>query len=208
MVDLKSFAPQYMGGVGDGREYAMRSGLGVSPGVSPGVPNVADPEKAFANLTRQEYLDYVQNYRGFEEGLIKKALTDRSLIDQARTDVGAASALTRGVAQRMSQRYGVNLTPDQLQQRDNRLQRANVLGGVQAVNDAKVAQRESNLGLLSELINIGQGVNRSAQSQLGSAAADANARNSAYRAARAQSRANTYSTLGSLASAAIIGFAI
>ena len=206
MVDLKSFAPQYMGGVGDGREYAMRSSLGVAPAAS--IPVASDPDKAYANLTRQEYLDYVQNYRGFEEGLINKALTDRSLIDQARSDVRSASALTQGVAERMTQRYGVNLTPDQLQQRGLRLQRANVLGGVQAVNDAKIAQRESNIGLLGELINIGQGVNRSAQSQLGSAAADATARNSAYRQARAQSRANTYSTLGSLASAALIAFAI
>jgi len=181
---------------------------GVSTGGSAAnLPNVDDPEKAYANLTRQEYMDYVQNYRGFEEQLIQKAQTDRTLIDQARKDVGVAAALTQGAATRNAQRYGVALTPAQLQQQQLRLQRANTLGGIQAVNDAKIAQRESNTALLSDLINIGQGVNRASQQQLGSAAADATARRNAYTQAKAQSKANTYSTIGSLASAAILAFA-
>jgi hypothetical protein len=167
-------------------------------------PSVSLPN---VDLTRQEYMDYVQNYRGFEEELIRKAQTDRTLIDQARKDVGVASALTQGVASRNAQRYGVALTPAQLQQQQLRLQRANTLGGIQAVNDAKIAQRESNTALLSDLINIGQGVNRASQQQLGSAAADATARKNAYTQAKAQSKANTYSTIGSLASAAILAFA-
>lgn len=179
---------------------------GLSTGGTSGanLPNVDDPEKAYANLTRQEYLDYIQNYRKFEEQLINKAQTDRSLIDQARKDVGVASALTQGVASRNAQRYGVALTPAQIQQQELRLQRANTLGGIQAVNDAKIAQRESNTALLSDLINIGQGVNRASQQQLGSAAADATARRNAYTQAKAQSKANTYSTIGSVASAAMI----
>jgi len=178
---------------------------GVSTGGSAAnLPNVDDPEKAYANLTRQEYMDYVQNYRGFEEQLIRKAQTDRTLIDQARKDVGVAAALTQGAATRNAQRYGVALTPAQLQQQELRLQRANTLGGIQAVNDAKIAQRESNTALLSDLINIGQGVNRASQQQLGSAAADATARRNAYTQAKAASKANTYSTIGSLASAAIL----
>jgi hypothetical protein len=177
------------------------------PAPSMGLPNVSDPDKAYANLTRQEYLDYVNNYRGFEEELIRKATTDTSLIDQARKDVGVASGLTQGIAERNAQRFGVALTPAQLQQRDLRLQRANTLGGVQAVNDAKLAQREANTALLGDLINIGQGVNRASQQQLGSAAADATARKNAYTQAKAASKANTYSTIGSLASAAILAFA-
>jgi hypothetical protein len=171
------------------------------------LPNVSDPEKAYAELTRQEYLDYITNYRSFEEQLINKAQTDTSLIDQAREDVGVAQTLTQGVANRNAQRYGVALTPAQVQQQQLRLQRANTLGGVQAVNDARIAQREANTRLLSDLINIGQGVNRSSQQQLGSAAADATQRNNAYTQAKAASKANTYATIGSLASAAILAFA-
>jgi glutamate mutase epsilon subunit len=171
------------------------------------LPSVSDPEKAYAELTRQEYLDYIANYRNFEEQLINKAQTDTSLIDQAREDVGVAQTLTQGVANRNAQRYGVALTPAQIQQQQLRLQRANTLGGVQAINDARIAQRESNTQLLADLINIGQGVNRSSQQQLGSAAADATQRRNAYTQAKAASKANTYATVGSLASAAILAFA-
>ena len=189
-------------------QQQMQIGGASTGGAMVNLPNVDDPEKAYADLTRQEYLDYVKNYRGFEEQLINKAQTDRSLIDQARKDVGVASALTQGVAARNAQRYGVALTPAQIQQQELRLQRANTLGGIQAVNDAKIAQRESNTALLSDLINIGQGVNRAAQSQLGSAAGDATARRNAYTQAKAASKANTYSTIGSLASAAILFMSI
>lgn len=172
-----------------------------------GLPNVDDPDDAYAEITRQEYLDYVNNYRGFEEQLIQQAQNDTSLIDQARDDVQIAQGLALGISNRTNERYGAALTPAQRQQQDLRLQRANTLGGVQSVNDARIAQREANTALLSDLINIGQGVNRASQQQLGSAAADATARQNAYTAARAQSRASTYSALGSLGAAAIFAFA-
>jgi len=171
------------------------------------LPTVTDPEQAYASMTRQEYLDYIQNYRGFEEELIQKAQTDTSLIDQAREDVGVAQGLTAGIAERNAQRYGAALTPAQQQQQAAQLQRANTLGGIQSVNDARLAQRESNTALLADLINIGQGVNRSSQQQLGSAAADATQRRNAYTQAKAASKAQTYSTIGSLGAAAILAFA-
>jgi len=177
-------------------------------GASSGLSTVTDPEKAYANLTRQEYLDYIKNYRSFEEGLINKARTDKSLIDEARKDVGLASTLSTGVAERNAQRYGVNLTPEMRQQQELRLQRANTLGGIQAVSDARIAQREANTQLMADLINIGQGVNRSSQQQLGSAAQDASARQNAYRQAKAASKAQTYQAVGSLASTAILAFAL
>lgn len=171
------------------------------------LPTVSDPDKAYADLTRQEYLDYVTNYRDFELGLINKATTDTSLIDQAREDREKASALTAGMAERNRSRYGAALTPVQQQQQERRLQLGNTLGGIQAVSDAKIAQRESNTRLLSDLINIGQGVNRSSQQQLAASAANKVQLDNAYRQAKANSRAQTYSTLGQLGAMAIFAFA-
>ena len=171
------------------------------------LPNVSDPDKAYADLTRQEYLDYIANYRDFELGLIDKAMTDTSLIDQAKEDRVRASALTAGMAERNRSRYGAALTPMQQQQQDRRLQLGNTLGGIQAVSDAKIAQRESNTRLLSDLINIGQGVNRSSQQQLAASAANKVQLDNAYRQAKANSRAQTYSTLGSLGAMAIFALA-
>ena len=171
------------------------------------LPTVTDPDKAYADITRQEYLDYVTNYRDFELGLLDKAQNDTSLIDQAKEDRQNASALTAGMAERNRSRYGAALTPVQQQQQDRRLQLGNTLGGIQAVSDAKIAQRESNTQMLSDLINIGQGNNRASQQQLAQSAANKTQLDNAYRQAKANSRAQTYSTLGSLGAMAIFAFA-
>lgn len=184
-----------------------RGGYYGSYNSSTGLPNVADPDAAYAQITRQEYLDYVNNYRDFEEGMIERAQNDTSLIDAAREDVATASSLATGIASRNADRYGASLTPAQKQQQTRSLARANTLGGIQAIGDARLAQREANTQQLSDLINIGQGVNRSSLSQMGSAAANATQRQNAYDSAKAQSKAQTYSTLGSLGAMAIMAFA-
>ena len=171
------------------------------------LPAVSDPEAAYAAITRGEYLDYIQNFRGFENQLIQQAQTDTSLIDQARADAPMAAALTQGVASRNASRYGTNLTPAQLQQQQLRLQRANTLGSIQSINDARLAQREANTRLMADLINIGQGVNRSSQNQLGSSAANYRNLQNSYTQAKASSKAQTYQTIGSLGAMAILATA-
>ena len=172
------------------------------------LPTVSDPDQTYANMTRKDYEDYVKDYRQFELDLIDQAQNDTSLVDQAREDSGNAAGITSGIAERNLQRYGASVTPAQQQEMSRSLQRSNTLGGIQSVNDARIAQREANTALLSDLINIGQGVNRSSQGQLGQSAANAEARQQQYEAARAQSRAQTYSTIGSLGSMAIMALAI
>ena len=184
------------------------SGIYQNYGSTAGLPTVTDPDKAYADITRQEYLDYVTQYGGFEEGLIERAQNDTSLIDQAREDVAVAQDIAAGVADRNVRRYGTSLTPAQIREQERRLQRANTLGGIQSVNDARIMQQEANTRLLADLINIGQGVNRTSQQQLGSAAADATNRKSAYEMAKAQSKANTYATMGSLGASAILAAAV
>ena len=169
-----------------------------------GLPAVTDPEQTYAEITRGEYNDYVRDYRDFELEQIERAQTDTSLIDSAREDSAMAGQVAGQVAQRNLSRYGGQLTPAQQRAQSRALNRNTTLGSIQALSDARIAQREANQTLLSDLINIGQGVNRASQSQLGSAAADANAREQAYKNAKAQSKAQTYQTVGSLASAALI----
>tara|TARA_R100001163_G_C5066592_1_gene205124 strand:+ start:4050 stop:4685 length:636 start_codon:yes stop_codon:yes gene_type:complete len=191
-------------GITDGAERYYQSNQNASDGTIGTLPVVDDPEKTFAAITRGEYEDYVRDYRDFEKEQIEKATTDTSLIDSAREDATTANRLAGQVAERNLSRYGANLTPAQRRQQQRGLQRASTLGSIQALSDARIAQREANQALLSDLINIGQDLNRSSQSQLGSAAGDANQRKQAYDQAKAQSKAQTYSMAGSLASSAII----
>lgn len=179
-----------------------------TPGYNAGqLPTVTDPEKAYADMTRQQYLDFVNNYGGFEADLIDKAQNDTSLIDQAREDVSMTQGVAQGIADRNASRYGANITPAMRQQQQRTLQRQNTLGGINQINNAKYAQKQQNTALLGDLINIGQGLNRSSMDQLGGAAAQAANRNSAYEQAKAANKANTYSTLGSLGAMAIMAFA-
>lgn len=171
------------------------------------LPSVSDTDKAYASITRNDYIDYVKNYRQFEEDLLDRAQNDTSLIDDARTNAAEAQGLMAGVADRNAARYGVNLTPAQRQQQERGLARANNLGLAQSVNDARIAQKEANQAAIGDLINIGQGVNRSSLSQMQGVAQSATQRKNAYDQAKAASKAQTYSTIGGLASAAIFAFA-
>lgn len=166
-----------------------------------------EPDQIYANITQQDFNNYIRDYRSFEQDLINRSQTDTSLVDQAMTDAPQAAANAKAQARRNAQRYGAGYTPAQLQEAQRSFQRATALGTAGAINDARIAQREANTGLLSDLINIGQGVNRSSLNQLGSAAQDAQQRRQAFDAAKAQSKASTYSTIGSLASTAILAFA-
>lgn len=172
-----------------------------------GLPSVSDPDRAYANITRGEYMDFRENYGDFEDELLERAQTDTSLIDSAREDSAMAAQLTADIAERNRQRYGAALTPAQLEQQQRALDRGTTLGTIQSINDARIAQKEANQGMMADLINIGQGINRASQSQLGSAAADATNRKNAYAQARAASKAATYQTVGSLGAAAILAFA-
>lgn len=215
-IGSQYLAGNFGGGSNPGGNYAMGGGAGGGGGggrypggdyVS-GLPNVSNPDQVYADMTRNDYMSYVKDYRSFELDLIKNAQNDTSLIDQARTNSADAQGLMTGIAQRNADRYGVALTPAQQQEQSRTLTRANTLGGVQAVNDARIAQSEANQGVIADLVNIGQGVNRSSLSQMQGAANSATQRNNAYKSAKAASKAQTYSTIGSLGAAAIFAFAL
>ena len=162
-----------------------------------------DPEATSAAITQAEYDNYTSNIKPIEMELLEKAKTDTSLIDQAVEDRDNSNALMTGIADRNADRYGAALTPAQRQQQERQLEMGTTLAGVQGVNDARVAQKDANRALMTDLIDIGQGVNRSSLSSLGNAAAAAQRRESAFKSARAQHKAQTYSMLGTLGAAAI-----
>lgn len=171
------------------------------------LPEVKDPDKVMANLTRQDYLDLRRNYDQFEQNLIQKATTDTGVIDQAREDAVSTQAMSQEIAERNRRRYGTELTGAQLRQRDRSNQLGSALGVTGAVNNARLVQADQNQALLGDLINIGQNLNRSSLSQLGTAAQGEVARKNAYTQAKAANKAATYQAAGSLASTAILALA-
>ena len=173
------------------------------------LPSVDDPEKAFADITRQDYESYIQDYRGFEQSLIDKAKNDTSLIDRAPEDAAKQSEIAAGVQQRNLSRYGgAGLSVAQRQQQQVANQRQGQLGLAAGLNTARTAQRDINQTTLADLINIGQGVNRSSLSSMGTASQNAAAKASAYKNAKASHTSQMIGMGSSLAATAIMAFAI
>jgi hypothetical protein len=172
------------------------------------LPQVSDPEKAYADITREDYENYLKDFRGFEERLIA-ARDDTSLIDQAREDALKQSEIAGQIQQRNVERYGgAGLSMVQRQEQQRALQRGGQLNLAGGLNNALIQQREINQKTLADLINIGQGVNRSSLQGLGDASAMAANREAAYKNAKAQHSANMMGMGAGLASAAIIAFGI
>lgn len=171
---------------------------------SAGAPSASDPDAALAYMTRADAQAYERDYAQWERDMIKRSQNDTSLIDDARVDSAAAAEIGKGVASRNTSRYGVAMTPAQLQQQGRSFDRNSTLGGIQSVQDARLAQRDLNQDMLGKIIDVGQGVYQRSMSGMTSAAQNKNALDNAYQAAKAQSKAQTYSTIGTLGSAAIM----
>jgi hypothetical protein len=172
------------------------------------LPSVNDPEKTFANITRQDYENYLQDFSGFEKQLIE-ARNDTSLVDRAPEDAAKQAEIARGVQERNISRYGgAGLSIAQRQEQQRALQRQGQIGLAGGLNTARIAQKDINQRTLADLINIGQGVNRSSIEGLGTASANAASKAAAYKNAKAQHTSNMVGLGSSLASAAIMAFTI
>lgn len=163
-----------------------------------------DPEKTMANISQADYNNYLKNIRPRELELLEKAKTDTTIIDQAVKDRDESQQLMQGISDRNATRYGAALTPAQIHEQERTLARGTAVGGADAVNNARVAQKDSNRALMNDLTNIGQGLNKSSLSSLNNAAANAAQRESAYKNAKAQARASNTSALAGLAVGAIV----
>lgn len=197
-------------GIGSIGDYQLPGGTRgtTGGGYIAALPAVNDPEQAFSNITRGEYNYFQQNFGQFERDLINRAQTDTSLIDDARENSALASGVQEGIAARNASRYGTSLTAAQRKEQSRGFDRSATLGAAQSLNDAKLAQHDLNQGLLAGLIDVGQGVNRTAQAGLGSAAANAAALDQSYQNARTASRNQTVNTVAGLGSAAILALAL
>jgi hypothetical protein len=155
------------------------------------------------SVAMQQHQRYISNYRDFEEALIQSR-QDTSLIDAVPGDVEQQTEIAKGIAERNKRRYGYNQTAVEARESQRESERGASLGLAGGLTNARLAQRESNMRMLGDLINIGQGVNRSALQQLGVADENATARKNAYTQAKASHKSQTLGMLGSLGAMAIM----
>tara|TARA_B110000211_G_scaffold229267_1_gene286774 strand:+ start:11453 stop:12019 length:567 start_codon:yes stop_codon:yes gene_type:complete len=170
--------------------------------------DVKDPQDVYSGMARDDYDNYISDFRGFEEQLLK-ARNDTSLIDRAREDSQTQERISKEVQSRNIDRYGGGgLSNAQRQQQQKGLQRNSALSTAGSINNARLAQREVNQATLSDLINIGQGVNRNALGQMNQAAQMQSDRYNAYKNAKSQHSAQMIGMGGQVGSALLAAFLI
>ena len=129
---------------------------------------------------------------------------DTSLVDAVPEDVAQQTQIAEDVARRNRERLGMSETAALRQGREAASQRGEALALTGGLNNARLAQLDANNRTLANLINIGQGVNRSSLTGLGTAAANDVSRQNAFTQARAQHAAQNRQIGGSvLATAAM-----
>lgn len=161
------------------------------------LPQVSDPDRAFANVTQRQHNFLVREFRPFEQSLID-SVNDTSLVDAVPEEVEEQSRISQEIDERNRSRYGYNRTAVEQQEVAREAQRTKNIGLAGGLNNSRLAQRERNQNLLAQLVNIGQGLNRGSLGQMGSAAEMAINRKNAFTQAKAQSKAQRWGFLGSL----------
>ena len=164
------------------------------------LPIVSDPDATFASVAEGAHERYIRNFRDFEDALVSSR-DSTELVDAAMEDIPQQTELARGIAQRNRERYGYQQTAAERQEAEKMLQLGGALNLAGGLNNARLAQRDANRFMLGNLINIGQGVNRSSMRGLGSAAQNAAARQQAFQNDRAAYKQQTAGFLGKLGSA-------
>ena len=172
------------------------------------LPVVDDPEMTYANITRDEFLRQQNEYGQLRKDAVNEALTDTSLIDAAKADAPRLAQLSRDIVRRNQERYGVSLTPAQRRARDNASLRGEALATAGSINNARLNQFEQNRSSLGRLMAVSSNTYSTALGGLGNAAQNAAARNQAYKSAKANAKSQRINTIGSIAAAGLMAFAI
>lgn len=163
-----------------------------------------DPDKVFADVTQRQYDRFEREFKPFEIDILNRAQSDTSLIDAVPEDTAEQQRIAEGIARRNRERFGFESTAALASERERATQRGSALNLAGGLNNARLAQLDANQRVISDLINIGQGVNRSSLSGLGTAAENAVARRSQYERDRTSYKNSQTSMLATIASAAII----
>ena len=160
--------------------------------------DVKDPDKVFADVSQRQYDRYERDFKPFEVDLVARAQSDTSLIDRVPQDVEQQQRIAEGVSRRNRERFGFESTQALAAERERASQRGEALNLAGGLTNARLSQLDANQRALGDLMNIGQGLNRSSLSGLGAAAENAVARRNQYerdRVAYKNARTNMFTSL-------------
>ena len=174
----------------------IQIGVQNQPRTFASLPTVTDPDKVLADVSTSDYDRFQMDFRPFEQELVNQLNSGRQdLVEAVPDDVAQQQRIAEGISERNRQRFGVEETQAQQRGRIGATQRGAALNLAGGLNNARLAQLDQDRVLLADLINIGQGLNRSSLSSLGTAAENATARRNQFAQDRSAAVSYTHLTL-------------
>lgn len=107
--------------------------------------------QSYADMTRQQWSDYVQNFVPIENQLISYATNEGNItgaVNRAMTNVDQSFEAQQGMQQRRLKGLGVELTPEQKAASDRETALSKSLSEVQGANSARMGVVQNQLSLM------------------------------------------------------------
>ncbi len=165
-----------------------------------------DPTKTLEGFLRRDYERFMREDAPFQDRLLREALTDTSIIDEARKAAPMEAEKQRQIAERNLSRYGGgNLSPAQRKEMLRAQQRGGKLATTNAINLARRNQRRINLEMQQQLLSVFNRQKAQATGMLAQSGLAQVSRENAYRNAKAQYRRNMFGLAGSFISGVLGG---
>ena len=162
-------------------------------------------DATLAAITRDQWNHYLQQFAPLENELVGD-VNSRDLVTKAAKTAATQTRVGDASLDRSISRYGLNMTGVQRAQLERQQAIGNATNTAQAVNTARVDQRDRNLSLAANLMQQGRGVSSSAISGLGDAANSEAQRNAHNAQAKAQAKAQQTSTAIGIVGLGIMAF--
>lgn len=148
-------------------------------------------------VTRDQWSHYLEQFGPLESQLVSE-VNSNDMVTGAVRDSSKQNAIAEQSFDRDKSRYGVNMTGVQGKQMERMRSLGDAANNTYAINNTRLEQRDRNISLGGDLMQIGRGVAGQGIDGLGQAAGMAAQRNAANAQAKAQASAQSNQMLGTM----------
>lgn len=153
------------------------------------------PDQTAARITREQWQHYLTQFDPLERQLVGE-VNSRDLVDSTRAGLDRQHQVGGDSIRRNIERFGLNLNGAQRAQLTRQHEMGNAVNNTYAMSNAFINQRDRNMALGGDLMQLGRGVAGQGISGMSDAAGMQSQRDSANAQAKAQSSAQRNSMIG------------
>lgn len=154
----------------------------------------ASKDTALGAINEQYWTDYVNNIIPIESAMIDR-MNNVNTVGDAEKDAVTARRILGDMTDRNRARYGMNVKPRTSAYEDRMQQLGQVRGVAKAKADARIADEETKLSIMSDLAAQGATLRNNSQQGLGTAAGLQAGRDAQYQASKTAASAQKTSLI-------------